>query len=83
MRIGLICPYDLARPGGVQQQVLDIGRLLAAAAIEIVILWLMILALVVVFWRLDRIGGALLVPYLAWVTYAATLSVGFAVMNPG
>lgn len=30
MRIGLICPYDLGRPGGVQQQVLDIGRLLAA-----------------------------------------------------
>ena len=31
VRIGLVCPYDLGRPGGVQQQVLDIGRLLAAA----------------------------------------------------
>ena len=38
MRIGLVCPYDLARPGGVQQQVLDIGRLLAAAGEEVTII---------------------------------------------
>jgi phosphatidylinositol alpha-mannosyltransferase len=31
MRIGLVSPYDLGRPGGVQHQVLEIGRLLAAA----------------------------------------------------
>jgi phosphatidylinositol alpha-mannosyltransferase len=30
VRIGLVCPYDLGRPGGVQQQVLDLGRLLVA-----------------------------------------------------
>ena len=30
MKVGLVCPYDLGRPGGVQQQVIDIGRLLAA-----------------------------------------------------
>ena len=30
MKVGLVCPYDLGRPGGVQQQVLDLGRLLAA-----------------------------------------------------
>jgi tryptophan-rich sensory protein len=35
------------------------------------------------FWRRDRLAGALLVPYLVWVTYAATLSIGFAVMNAG
>lgn len=29
MRVGLFCPYDLGRPGGVQQQVLEIARLLA------------------------------------------------------
>lgn len=38
MRIGLVCPYDLARPGGVQQQVLDIGRLLAAAGEAVTII---------------------------------------------
>lgn len=30
MKVGLVCPYDLARPGGVQQQVIDMARLLAA-----------------------------------------------------
>jgi benzodiazapine receptor len=53
-----------------------------AAAVEIVVLWAMILALVVMFWRRDRAAGALLVPYLLWVTYAVTLSIGFAIMNP-
>lgn len=56
-------------------------HMLTAAAVEIVILWVMIVVLVVLFWKRDRIAGALLLPYLLWVTYAVTLSVGFAVMN--
>ncbi len=56
-------------------------HLLPLAAVEIVVLWGMIVLLVVLFWRLDRLAGLLLVPYLLWVTYAATLSIGFAVMN--
>ena len=31
VRIGLVSPYDLGRPGGVQRQVLEMARLLAAA----------------------------------------------------
>lgn len=58
-------------------------HMLTAAAVEIVILWMMIVALVVLFWKCDRLAGALLLPYLLWVTYAVTLSVGFAVMNSG
>ncbi len=56
-------------------------HMITAAAIEIVVLWAMILALVVLFWKRDRLAGSLLVPYLLWVTYAVTLSIGFAVMN--
>lgn len=56
-------------------------HLLTAAAVEIVVLWAAIVALVVLFFRLDRAAGALLLPYLLWVSYAATLSIGFAVMN--
>ncbi len=52
-----------------------------AAAIDIVILWAMILVLGVLFWKRDRVAGALLLPYLLWVTYAVTLSIGFAIMN--
>ena len=38
MRIGLVCPYDLGRHGGVQQQVVGIGRLLAAAGEEVTVI---------------------------------------------
>lgn len=56
---------------------------LTAAAVEIVVLWAMIVVLAVVFWRRDRLAGVMLVPYLLWVSYATTLSIGFAVMNAG
>ncbi len=38
MRIGLVCPYDLGRPGGVQQQVLDLGRKLAAGGDDVTVI---------------------------------------------
>jgi tryptophan-rich sensory protein len=45
-----------------------------AAFAEIVILWLAILATLVTFWRVSPVAGALLVPYQAWVTFAAALN---------
>lgn len=33
------------------------------------------------FWPIRRAAGALMVPYLVWVVYAATLTVGIAVLN--
>jgi translocator protein len=33
------------------------------------------------FWRISRLAGALLVPYLAWVLFATTLNAGLAVLN--
>jgi translocator protein len=45
-----------------------------AAFAEIVLLWLSILATLVQFWRIDRAAGALLGPYLAWVSFAAALN---------
>ena len=37
-------------------------------------MWLAILATLVVFGRTDRIAGYLLVPYLAWVSFAGLLN---------
>lgn len=45
-----------------------------AAFVEIVVLWLAILATILVFRRVHRGATALLVPYLAWVTFAAVLN---------
>jgi benzodiazapine receptor len=56
-------------------------HMLTAAAVEIVVLWAMIVGLVVLFWKRDRVAGSLLLPYLLWVSYAVTLSIGFAVLN--
>ncbi len=50
---------------------------------EIVVLWAAILALVLLFWRIRPLAGALLLPYLAWVTFAAFLNYTLWQMNPG
>jgi len=45
-----------------------------AALIEIVVLWGAILATIFAFWRVSRPAAMLLLPYLAWVTFAAALN---------
>ncbi len=47
---------------------------LGAALVEIVVMWLAILATLVLFWRRDRLAGLLFVPYLAWVSFATVLT---------
>lgn len=49
---------------------------------EILVLWVLILGTVVAFWRVRPIAGALLLPYLAWVTLASALSYATWQRNP-
>lgn len=51
------------------------------AVVEIIALWLAIVATLVLFWRLRPLAGGLLIPYLAWVSYAVTLNIGFWSLN--
>jgi tryptophan-rich sensory protein len=51
-----------------------VWRLGGMAFAEILLLWLLILATLVMFWRHDRWAGALLLPYLAWVSFASLLT---------
>jgi tryptophan-rich sensory protein len=44
------------------------------AVAEIILLWLALAATLRSFWRVRRVAGVLLVPYLAWVTFAAALN---------
>ncbi len=46
----------------------------AGALACIAVLWLLIVATLVAFWRLNRIAAALLVPYLLWVSFASALT---------
>lgn len=45
-----------------------------AALIDIVFLWLSLALTIVLIWRHTRVGGYLLLPYLAWVSYAFYLN---------
>jgi benzodiazapine receptor len=49
-------------------------RLGAAAFVDIVVLWILIVATLVAFYRIRPLAGLLLVPYLAWVSFAAVLN---------
>ena len=53
------------------------------ALIEIVVLWGAILAVAILFWGVNRIAGALLLPYLAWVGFAACLNFALWSLNRG
>ena len=52
------------------------------AFFEIVILWALILATVVAFWRHDARAGLLLLPYMVWVSYASVLNFAIWRLNP-
>lgn len=44
-------------------------------------LWFAICATIVLFWRVSKAAGLLLVPYIAWVTYATALNVSLWQLN--
>jgi tryptophan-rich sensory protein len=54
---------------------------IGAALIEIVALWFTILATIVAFWSVRPLAGALLVPYLGWVSVATYLNGGIWRLN--
>ena len=51
------------------------------AMFEIFFLWSSIVLLIAIVRRRDRVAAWLLVPYLAWVTYAATVNYGVVYLN--
>ncbi len=51
------------------------------ALLEVGVLWSSVLVLTIVLWRRDRVGGVLLLPYLAWVAFAAFLNLTIVMLN--
>ncbi len=47
----------------------------------ILVLLGLIVALMRLYWGHSRLATYLMVPYLLWVSYATTLSIGFLVLN--
>lgn len=57
-------------------------RMGGPALAEMALLWLLIAATIVSFRRLNRFAALLLVPYLAWVSFAAALNLALWRLNP-
>lgn len=57
-------------------------RLGGPAFADILLLWVLILATLVAFWRAERLAGILLIPYLLWVSFAAFLNYAVWQLNP-
>lgn len=49
---------------------------------DIVLLWVLIVATLVAFWRARPWAGALLIPYLLWVSFASVLNYSVWQLNP-
>jgi len=49
---------------------------------EILALWLLLAMTVTLFWRVKKVAGALLLPYLVWVAFAAVLNFSIWRLNP-
>jgi len=54
----------------------------ALAFADILVLWLFIVATLVSFWRIRPLAGALLIPYLLWVSFASVLNYSIWQLNP-
>ncbi len=52
------------------------------ALADIVLLWGLITATLVSFWRVSPLAGALFVPYLLWVSFAGVLNFSLWQLNP-
>ncbi|HEU4590920.1 MAG TPA: TspO/MBR family protein [Steroidobacteraceae bacterium] len=55
----------------------------AFAFAEVIVLWGLIVATLIAFWRLNAVAAGLLLPYLVWVTFASALTFSTWRLNPG
>lgn len=53
-----------------------------AALAEMLLLWAMVCMTAVLFWRQQRVAGLLLLPYLAWISFAFLLNWSLVQRNP-
>ncbi|MFC1987106.1 TspO/MBR family protein [Chloroflexota bacterium] len=51
-------------------------------AMVIIALWITILFTILNFWKLSKVAGWLLLPYIGWVTFAAALNISILILNP-
>lgn len=58
----------------------NIGNLLFAF-VWLVFLWVLVLAMTISFYRVNKTAGLLQIPYLLWVTFAGYLNIALYILN--
>ena len=56
-------------------------ELFALSFVWIIILWILILKMTIDFYKINKVAGYLVLPYLLWVTFAAYLNFMIATLN--
>jgi benzodiazapine receptor len=54
----------------------------ALAFADILVLWILVAVTLTGFWKINRLAGALIVPYLLWISFAAALNFAVWQSNP-
>ena len=57
------------------------ARAYGFALVWLLLLWVLIAAMILMFWPVDRLAALLQIPYLLWVTFAAYLNYGVWRLN--
>ena len=58
------------------------GHRLTGGLIVLLVLDVLVIVTLVLFWRVRKLAGLLLVPYLAWILFATVLNYQFLRLNP-
>lgn len=56
-------------------------RAFCFAAIWLILLFITVLSMTIKFWRIDRLAGALQIPYLVWLVIAGYLNIFICLVN--
>ncbi len=56
-------------------------KMIGLALIEIVVLWIMIVVMLIRFYKLKPVAAYINIPYLLWVTFAAMLNAAYFLLN--
>ena len=51
------------------------------AALWLILLWVLVLLMIIRFWKVDALAAKLQIPYLLWLTFAAYLNIAIWLIN--
>jgi benzodiazapine receptor len=58
-------------------------NLIGLALVEIILLWISIVMMLVVFYKIKPVASYINIPYLLWVTFATVLNASYYILNRG